>query len=149
MSRLSPESSRRRFFTVRFRLSDDELHAMTHLDGHHRFALGATVQGEDGATEGVGIARFARVADTPDAAEVALVVVDAYQRQGVGRTLLSRLAREGLARGITRFRGSVLPDNDPMLRLLRRNAPGVRLVHVDGHLNVDVQLNARMGAYYA
>ena len=54
MTRLSVESSRRRFFTPRFRLSERELDALTVLDGHDRFALGASVSGHDGSPEASG-----------------------------------------------------------------------------------------------
>jgi len=40
-ARISPATSRRRFFTVRCRFSEDDLEAMTNLDGHPRFAPGA------------------------------------------------------------------------------------------------------------
>jgi GNAT superfamily N-acetyltransferase len=146
MAHLSPETSRRRFFTVRYRLSDQELDALTDFDGFDRFALGASVIGPDGRSEGVGIARFVRVANAPDTAEVAVLVVDAYQGQGVGKTLLARLAAAAVARGIGHFRGIVLPDNDPMLGLVRKHAPAVAMVSTDGHLSVDAPLTPRFGA---
>ena len=52
---ISPETYRRRFFTVRHRFSDEEREAMTNLDGHVRFALGATVRDPAGNVEPVGI----------------------------------------------------------------------------------------------
>lgn len=143
MARVSPESSRRRFFTPRFRLSDRELDALTNLDGHDHFALGAVIEGGDGAPEGVGVARFVRVPERHDAAEVAILVVDDFQGQGVGRMLLARLALAALARGIARFRGMVMSDNDPMLKLLSRYAPGLSMARVDGHLDIEVPLLAR------
>lgn len=146
MARVSAESSRRRFFTPRFRLSDRELDALTVLDGHDRFALGAVVHGRDGSREGVGVARFVRMRERDDSAEVAVLIVDAFQGQGVGRTLLARLALAALARGIARFRGMVMTDNDPMLKLLSRHAPGLTMARVDGHLDIDVPLFARHAA---
>ncbi len=142
MARVSPESSRRRFFTPRFRFSERELDAMTVLDGHDRFALGAAIRGRDGSPEGVGVARFVRMRDHDDAAEVAILVVDAFQGQGVGRMLLARLAIAALARGIARFRGIVMTDNDPMLKLLSRYAPAHTMARVDGHFDFEVPLLA-------
>ena len=118
LERISPETSRRRFFTVRYRFSDEELDAMTNLDGHLRFALGRPC-----ATTAAPSSRSASPAsrgwqDTPTMAEVAILVIDAFQGQGVGRTLLKRLAAAALARGILRFRGIVHPDNRPIIRLL-------------------------------
>ena len=141
--RLSPESSRRRFFTPRFRLSDAELEALTNLDGIDRYAIGATVVHPDGGAEGVGVARYAREADEPRAAEAAVVVIDAYQGLGLGKILLRRLAAAALARGIDRLRGIVLRDNDPMLGLLSRHAPGLALIRSNEHLEVEVRLDPR------
>jgi GNAT superfamily N-acetyltransferase len=140
LERISPETSRRRFFTVRHRFSDEELEAMTNLDGHVRFALGATVRDAAGNVEPVGIARFARLAETPTVAEVAILVIDAFQGQGVGRTLLKRLAAAALARGILRFRGIVLPENKPIIRLLTRYAPDPPIIPGGEHLTIDVEL---------
>jgi GNAT superfamily N-acetyltransferase len=140
LERISPETSRLRFFTVRHRFSDEELEAMTNLDGHVRFALGATVRDPAGNVEPVGIARFARLADAPTVAEVAILVIDAFQGQGVGRTLLKRLAAAALAQGILRFRGIVLPENRPIIRLLTGYAPDPAIFRSDGHLTIDVDL---------
>jgi GNAT superfamily N-acetyltransferase len=141
--RLSPESSRRRFFTPRFWMSDAELDALTNLDGVNRFALGASAVSDDGNAEGLGIARYVRDALEPRAAEAAVVVVDAWQRLGLGKLLLRHLAAAALARGIDRLRGIVLQDNDPMLGLLTRYAPGLALIRADGHLQVEVRLDPR------
>jgi GNAT superfamily N-acetyltransferase len=140
VQRLSPETSRRRFFTVRHQLSDAELDALTILDGIDRYAVGATVRAADGSVEGVGVARYVRTITDPQAAEVAFLVVDAYQGQGVGKALLARLAEAAVERGIRRFEGIVLPDNTPVLGLLTRHAPGT-VTHRDyDHLRVDVGL---------
>jgi len=143
MLRLSPESSRRRFFTPRFQLSDRELDRLTDLDGVDRYAIGATVVLPDGGAEGIGVARYARDPDAPRAAEAAVLVVDAYQGLGLGKLLLRRLAAAALARGIDRLRGIVLRDNDPMLGLLSRHAPGLALIRWNEHLEVEVRLDPR------
>lgn len=143
VGRMSPETSRRRFFTVRYRLSDLELERLTDLDGWDRYAIGAAVRSDDGFVEGVGVARFVRLADTPSVAEIALVVVDAFQRQGIGKRLLIALSRAALNRGIERLRGTVLADNNPMLRLLTQHAPGLVRIDVRDDLEVEVRLDPR------
>ncbi|MBI3455957.1 MAG: GNAT family N-acetyltransferase [Candidatus Rokubacteria bacterium] len=55
-----------------------------------------------------------------DAPEVAFVVQDGWQAQGLGAVLLHDLMRAGEARGIHRFRAYVLADNARMLGLLAR-----------------------------
>jgi GNAT superfamily N-acetyltransferase len=142
MARLSPETSRRRFFTVRYRLSEAELDRYTHPDGYHQHAVGALARLPDGRVEGVGVARFFRVPQAPDAAEVAVVVVDAYQRRGIGRRLLATLARLAAARGIERLRGIVLEDNVPMLSLLARYAPKLVRSRAGDHFDIEVSMRA-------
>ena len=141
VAELSPLTSYRRFFTVRYRLSDAELDALTDLDGVDRFGVGASIRDATGA-RGVGVARFVRDRARPHVADLALLVVDAFQGVGVGRTLLARLASAALARGIDTFRGMVLVDNTPMLRLLRVLAPDLRLSRVDDYYDVEVPLTA-------
>lgn len=143
MRRLSPETSRRRFFTVRYQLSERELDELTILDGVRRYAVGASVVTPEGGVDGVGVARYARDPEDADTAELALLVVDAYQGRGIGRTLLARLATAAVERGIAFFRGLVLVDNHPMLRLLREYAPDMVLHRIDDFYRVDVPLVPR------
>lgn len=139
MAGLSPLTSYRRFFAVRFKLSEAELEQLTHTDGVHRYAIGATVR-EGGEPSGVGVARWVRDRERPRFADLGLLVVDAFQGAGVGRTLLARLTRAALARGIDTFRGMVLVDNEPMLRLLRALSPGLRLRRVDDYYEVEAPI---------
>lgn len=141
MLRLTPESSRRRFFSVRYRLSDRELDELTAAESWQRLAIGAGVHFPDGRIEGAGVARFARLADRPDVAEVAVTVIDDYQRLGIGRRLLGRLAREASLRGIRRLAGLVLPDNGPMLALLERHARGLVRRTLGEHVFVEVPVD--------
>ena len=67
----------------------------------------------------LGVARYDRVPDT-DVAEVAVAVVDAMQRQGLGGALLAILARAAREHGIKSFTLIVLPENQQMLGLLRK-----------------------------
>jgi acetyltransferase len=51
-------------------------------------------------------------------AEIALLVGDTWQGQGIGSELLRRLIRIGRDKGVARVVGEVLPDNQVMLRML-------------------------------
>jgi acetyltransferase len=53
-------------------------------------------------------------------AEVALLVSDAWQGQGIGSELLRRLIQVGRDEELARLVGDVLPDNQVMLRILSR-----------------------------
>lgn len=142
MARLSPQSSRRRFFTVRHRLSDRELDDLTGPEQPGRLAIGAAARLPDGRVEGVGIARLVRTPAEPDAAEAAVTVIDDYQNLGIGRRLLQRLGREALRRGFRRLTGLVLEDNAPMLALLQRYAPGLVQTRAGEHVAVEIRLDS-------
>jgi GNAT superfamily N-acetyltransferase len=141
MRRISAESSRRRFFTVRRQLSDRELAQFTELDGWDRYAIGALAHAPGVPVEGIGVARFARLAGRADEAEAAVIVVDAWQGRGIGKRLLRALASAAFARGIVRLRGVVLPDNQPMLELLSRHAPGLSRADAGELVDVAVRLD--------
>lgn len=140
MARLSPESSRRRFFTPRFRLSERELDYLTSPDGVRHVALGVCGRAPDGALEGVAAGRFVRTADDPNVAEFALTVIDPFQSMGLGKALLARLAGAAIVRGVERLRAFVVPDNTPVFGMLRKYTPWVRFAY-DGELfTADISL---------
>lgn len=116
-TRLSEESRRLRFLGPKPRLSAAELRYLTEVDGHLHEAL-AAVDPETG--RGIGIGRFVRNPDRPASAEVAITVADAWQRRGLGRLLLERLADRAREEGITSFSALVSHDNHNMQALLKR-----------------------------
>jgi GNAT superfamily N-acetyltransferase len=118
-ARLSPDSRYRRFFAARSRLTDAELRYLTEVDGIDHFALALGLLDENGEEgDGVGIARFVRLADDPTIAEPALAVVDAMQGRGLGRLLLLRLIAAASERGITKFRSEFLATNTTIRELV-------------------------------
>ncbi|MDQ6915065.1 MAG: GNAT family N-acetyltransferase [Actinomycetota bacterium] len=116
-SLLSDETRTRRFLGPKPRLTQSELRYFTEVDGHDHVALIAV---EPEHPERVmAVARFVRDPARPDTAEFAIVVGDAYQRQGLGRTLARRLVAEARARDIRRFTAWTLSDNVGAQRLIR------------------------------
>ena len=107
-SRLSPESQYRRFLTPKPRLSTSELRYLTELDGFDHVAVLAVLADDPEAIVAVG--RFVRLRDLPDTAEVAVVVGDAYQGQGIGRELGRLLADEARVRSVRRFTATLLGE---------------------------------------
>ncbi|MFL5798426.1 MAG: GNAT family N-acetyltransferase [Actinomycetota bacterium] len=114
---LSPATLHRRFMTPLPRLPEPTLAYLSETGHLHREVVVATFGGRI-----VAEARYHRVRGT-DAAEVAIVVADAWQGRGIGRALSGHLARAAAWRGVTSFTGSMLADNRPALRLLKSLAP--------------------------
>jgi len=123
--RLSPEARYQRFFAHKQALSPSDLKALTDCDGDRHLAIVALAK-VAGAEQGIGVARFVRLRDDPLTAEIALAVVDAHQRKGIGRLLLRRLTEAAAERGIRQLLCFILPDNAPMTALVRQVAPDAR-----------------------
>lgn len=108
-----------RFFSPLKRLPDAFAHRLAVVDYNDRFALVATSHKPTGGERIVGVARYDRVPGA-DVAEVAVAVVDEFQRRGLGGALLAILARVARDHGIRTFSLIVLPENQQMLGLLKR-----------------------------
>lgn len=135
--RLSPESRYRRFFTAMPRLSESMLHHLLDVDGVNRVAW-AAIDADAEGEPGIGVARYFRLEEEPDAAEMAVAVVDDYQNRGVGSLLLRHLNQTAREHGITHFVGTVLANNRPMLDLIESadgryelDEPGVLRLEID------------------
>jgi RimJ/RimL family protein N-acetyltransferase len=139
--RLSPQSRYRRFLATKPHLSAADARYLVQIDGCDHFALVATAQvdGADGAF--VGVARFIRLTDQPDTAEFAIVVADEYQRHGLARELLGRLAAAARHRGVTRFRAAMLADNVAVRRLMAELAMGeVKSLRSGSVIELEIEL---------
>jgi RimJ/RimL family protein N-acetyltransferase len=123
MAALSPRSARLRFLTPKNHLSLAELRYLTEVDHVDHYALVAVVA--DDPTTMAGVGRWVRDAEHPDAAEVAVVVGDCYQGQGLGTQLGIALADGARALGIGRFTATMLPENTAAQRLF---------AHISGRL---------------
>ena len=75
-----------------------------------------------GSGDIVGVARFIRDTATPDTAELAIVVTDAWHRRGLGTLLIRQLTRRAAEVGIDHFTAEILAENAPTLALVRRLA---------------------------
>lgn len=107
-----------RFFTPLKRMPDALAHRLAVVDYNDRFALVATDK-PHGKERIVGVARYDRVVNT-DVAEVAVAVIDEFQRRGMGSALMTILGKVAIEHGIKTFTLIVLPENQQMLGLLRK-----------------------------
>ena len=118
-ARLSPRSRQLRFLTRKQQLSSAELRYFTDVDHHDHEALVA-LNHADG--RGVGIARYIRHAEDPQAAEIAVTVVDDWQGHGLGTELVTRLSGRARCEGVHRFTALVAEDNTAVGRMLRNTS---------------------------
>ena len=114
-ARVSDETIYRRFFTGGIGGPRHELQELARLDGHDRAALVAM-----SGRRAVGVARYHRTATGH--AEAAVIVEDACQHHGIGRRLMAGLAGVARREGVVALDVSILGENLPALRLLRRLA---------------------------
>lgn len=113
--RLGEESRYHRFLILRGRLTANELRNFTEVDHRDHEALLAI---DLETRQGVGVARYVRSKEDPGVAELAVAVVDDWQRRGVGTRLAAALAERAREEGISGFSALVFEDNRPALRLL-------------------------------
>jgi len=115
---LSPESSRRRFLTVKPGLTTSELRYLTEVDGERHVAFIAVLADEPQALVADG--RYVRSVLDPGTAEVAVVVGDCLQGKGLGTRLGLLLADHARAGGIQRLSATLLSDNVAAHRLFAK-----------------------------
>jgi RimJ/RimL family protein N-acetyltransferase len=115
IGRTSPQSLRTRFFVPKRGFSETELAFFMNIDFDNHVALVAQID-EDGRPSIVGGGRYIVV--QPGRAEIAFVVVDAYQGLGIGAALMRHLARLARDAGLKELIAEVLPENTAMLKVL-------------------------------
>jgi GNAT superfamily N-acetyltransferase len=123
--RLSDRSRRQRFLAPKPRLSARELDYLTDVDHVTHEALVAI---DETTGDIVGVGRYATGSGGGAVADMALAVVDAWQRRGIGHGLALRLVERARANGITRLTGTALADNLRVRVLLDRLGFRVRSV---------------------
>ncbi len=117
---LGPDSRYQRFLVPKLRLTSYELGVLTAVD-HDRHEAVVALSVPDGRP--IGVARFVRVTEDPAVAEVAVEVVDAWHRRGVGSLLTEALVARALDLHVQQLAAVLVHDNVAALRLLH-HVPG-------------------------
>jgi protein lysine acetyltransferase len=132
MAQLSLQSAYQRFLAAKDAFTPEELRYLTEVDFRDHVAYVAVRPDAPDVLLAVG--RWVRLRNDPETAEIAFVVSDALQRQGLGTLLAGRLADAARERGVRRFVATMLPDNLAAHRLFARVAQE-RETTVDGPLH--------------
>ena len=105
--RLSERSRFQRFFSAKPMLTPRDMTRLLDVDHWHHEAL---IAFSPPPRAPIGIARYVRLHEF-DAAEVAIEVVDGWQRRGVGTALISALRERAILAGIRHVTVTMLREN--------------------------------------
>ncbi len=117
LDQASPQSLQRRFFAMKRHFSDKERAFFMDVDFKNHIALVARAE-EAGRKAVVGGRRY--IVSEPGRAEMAFMVVNAWQGRGVGSMLMRHLVDIARETGLKELTAEVLPENTSMLKVFGR-----------------------------
>ena len=138
-ARLSPESRYRRFLAPMPELTEGMIRYLTEIDHHDHEAMIAI---DEDCGEGIGVARYVRSATRPTVAEVAVTVIDDWQRRGLGTLLLELISARAREEGITTFTALMLATNQDMIDMLMRLDPHPSIDQELGTIEIEIEIPA-------
>jgi RimJ/RimL family protein N-acetyltransferase len=137
ISRTSAQSLYRRFFGWKKDFSESEKDFFLNVNFTDHVALVATIE-KAGRTEIVGGARY--VEGQPGIAEIALMIIDEFQGQGVGTALMRHLILLARAASLKQLVADVLPENTAMLKVLQKSGLPQEKTRSQGVVRVKLDL---------
>ncbi|WP_029408193.1 bifunctional acetate--CoA ligase family protein/GNAT family N-acetyltransferase [Thiomicrorhabdus sp. Milos-T2] len=136
---LSERSRYLRFMHSLQALSPKMLSRFTQIDYDREMAFIATTQDKQGNNIEIGVTRYTTNPDGKSC-EMAVVVRDDYQHQGVASALLASLIQHAKAKGLQQMMGEVLSENSSMIELVKKHNFSVK--HMEGDSTVvEIELN--------
>jgi len=137
VDRIGDASLYRRFFSPKHGFTEEQIAYFVNVDFVTHVALVAALE-EDGRRVIIGGGRYIVV--QPGKAEVAFVVVDRYQGQGIGAALMRHLTTIARDAGLEELIAEVLADNISMLKVFRNSGLRLGTTHEAGVVHVALQL---------
>jgi acetyltransferase len=138
---LSESSVQFRYFgmlRLEERIAHERLTRICFNDYDREIALAVDRQTPDGRHEILGIGRLSRTLE-PDHAEFAILLSDAWQRQGIGTELMDKLIQIATDEGLSRISSPIMAGNTGMQKLCRK--AGFQLHRLsDGEYRADMLL---------
>ena len=117
VGRTGTQSLQRRFFVAKRSFSDKEIAFFTNIDFANHGALVALAD-EEGRKIIIGGGRC--IITEPGKAEIAFLVIDDYQGQGLGSLLMRHLALIARKAGLTELIAEVLPENTALRKVFSK-----------------------------
>ena len=114
VERTSAQSLQRRFFVMKRHFSEKERAFFMDIDFKNHVAIVALAE-EAGRKVVVGGGRY--IVFEPGRAEMAFVVIDAWQGRGVGSILMRHLVKIARDGGLRELTAEVLPENAAMIKV--------------------------------
>lgn len=141
VSELEKQSLYLRFFKVKNEISDEELKYFTDVDFKDHVALVVTTETDKGARI-IGGGRYFAYNDSAGIrkAEVAFMVHDQYQGNGIATAVIKHLLAIARRNGIAQFEAEVLTENSKMLAVFSRTGLPMNRAHMGGVIHVTLDL---------
>jgi acetyltransferase len=135
-----------RFFQVaeHRKVTDQQIARYTNFDRTRELAIVAVWH--PAQDQELGVARLTQSEN--GLAEFAVIVADAWQRQGLGRKLVEKIVEVAAQRHVRSLQGYVLSDNKAMLRLCHQLGFKVRWLMGEGVYQVQIDLSASRTSLY-
>lgn len=137
VGRSSSQSLYRRFFAMKRGFTEQEIDFFSNIDFISHVALVA-VMDEGGRPAIIGGGRYIVV--QPGRAEVAFMVLDQHQGQGIGAKLLHHLMVIAREAGLTELVAEVLSDNVPMMKVFERSGGPLREMRAPQSVHITLSL---------
>ena len=138
INRTSAQSRYLRFFGAKRYFTDREISFFTDVDFVNHVALIATAN-QDGCQVIVGGGRY--VVTEPGKAEMAFIVADEFQGQGMGTALLRHLIAIARDTELNQLTAEVLPENTPMLKVFEHSGLPLSVSCTPGVVHVMLRLH--------
>ncbi len=141
-SGLASESIYTRFFRFKNELTEEELKIATEVDFESVVALVVTISDGAGEETIIGGGRYV-LYDSPNdsrSAEVAFMVEEDYQGQGIASRIFRHLLLIAREKGVSQFEAEVLSENRAMLAVFSRMGLPMKTTQEDGVVHVTLSL---------
>ena len=143
LKEMSSESIRQRFQSAKTGFTDKELKFFTEIDQINHMAFGASIL-KEGKLLPAAVIRGVRDPHRTNALEIAITVIDHYQRRGLAMALMKIMEEWAIKNNYEYFVGDMHNSNDKMIKLLEKfskERSKLVITHVgDGFLYFEVPL---------